>query len=423
MTMPRWTRREFARLAGAAGFTAVAAPALGQARARVVVIGGGAGGATAAKYLARAEAPLDVTLVEANPRYTTCFFSNLCLAGLRPFDSLVHSYDTLRDRYGIKIVQDRAVAIDAAAKTVRLAGGESLAYDRLVVAPGIEFRYGAIEGYDEAAIETMPHAWRGGDQARLLRQQLEAMQDGGLFVMVAPPDPFRCPPGPYERVSLIADYFTREKPKAKILILDAKNKFSKQDLFLEAWSRRYPGMVEWLPADFTGGVTAVAPATMSVVTASETFAAAVANVIPPQTAGRIALESGLADDSGWCPVDPATLESRLLPAVHVVGDAIVPGEMPKSAFAANSQAKICAMAIAAALTGAQSFEPRFFNTCWSYLAADEAVKIGATYRVSDGKIIAAEKFISKVGESTEIRIQTARQANDWYAACTADIFG
>ena len=419
--MSRWTRRRFIRIAGAAGLVGMARPAIGQAKARVVVIGGGAGGATVAKYLA-STAALEVTLVEANPQYNTCFFSNLYLAGLRSFETLAHGYDDLGSKHGINVVHESAVGVDPAAKTVRLAGGAALPYDRLVMAPGIDFRFDAIEGYSEAAAKIMPHAWRGGEQTVLLRRQLEAMPEGGLFVLVAPADPFRCPPGPYERVSLVADYFKREKPKAKILILDSKNSFSKQELFQDGWNRHYPGMVEWLPLDFTGGVKAVDPDNRAVKTADGTFNAAVANVIPPQTAGRIALESGLADKSGWCPVDPSTLESQLQANIHLVGDAIKPGDMPKSAFAANSQAKVCAMAVAAALTGSRRFEPRFFNTCWSFLAADDAALIGASYRVADGKIAAATKFISKVGESAEVRAQAARQASAWYAAITADMF-
>ncbi|MGH6927317.1 MAG: FCSD flavin-binding domain-containing protein [Dongiaceae bacterium] len=420
--MNRWSRRRFTRLAGTIGLVAMARPTIAQGKARVVIVGGGPGGATVAKYLAETAPSLAVTLVEANAQYRTCFFSNLYLAGLRPFDSLAHGYATLRTGHGIDVVHDSAIAVDPGTMTVRLAGGRTLPYDRLVMAPGIDFRYDAIEGYGESAAKLMPHAWRGGEQARLLREQLEAMPDGGLFVLVAPPDPFRCPPGPYERVSLIADYFRREKPKAKILVLDSKNKFSKQALFQDAWAQRYPGMVEWLPADFTGGVKAVVPNERAVKTADETFEAAVANVIPPQTAGRITLEAGLADDSGWCPVDPNTLESRLQPGIHLVGDAIIPGEMPKSAFAANSQAKVCAMAVAAALTGSRRFEARFFNTCWSFLAADDAVRVGASYAVVDGKIAATKQFISKTGESADTRAATARQAVAWYSAITADMF-
>jgi NADPH-dependent 2,4-dienoyl-CoA reductase/sulfur reductase-like enzyme len=421
--MRRWTRREFGWLAGAATLAGLSPAAIGQAKARVVVVGGGAGGATVAKYLAQSAAPLEITLVEANPRYETCFFGNLYLGGLRSFESLDHGYDALQTKHGIRVIHDSAVAVDAGAKTVRLAGGDSLPYDRLVMAPGIDFRYDAIEGYSAAASETMPHAWRGGEQTKLLRQQLEAMPDGGLFVLVAPPDPYRCPPGPYERVSLIANYFKREKPKSKIVILDAKNAFSKQELFQEAWNRLYPGMVEWLAGDFTGGVKAIGLQDRSIITADEVFKPAVANVIPPQSAGRIARESGLCNETGWCPVDPGTLESKQQAGIHLVGDAIIPGEMPKSAFAANSQAKICAMAIASALAGKRRFEPRFFNTCWSFVAEAEAVKIGASYQVADGKIKAAKKFISKVGESPETRLQTARQADAWYGAITADMFG
>ena len=269
----------------------------------------------------------------------------------------------------------------------------------------------------------MPHAWRGGPQMQLLRRQLEAMEDGGLFLMSIPPDPIRCPPGPYERVSMVACYFKREKPKSKILVLDSKNSFPKQELFQEAWNRLYPGMVEWLPMDFHGGVKSIDPAARKVSTGSETFTGAVANIIPPHTAGDIALAAGLADEKGWCPVDPATLESKLVPGIHVVGDAIIPGEMPKSAFAANSQAKVCAMAIDALLSGRAPFEARFFNTCWSFVGIDDAVKIGASYRIVEGKIKAVEKFISKVGESAETRKRAAQQAEAWYSAISADAFG
>ena len=258
---------------------------------------------------------------------------------------------------------------------------------------------------------------------QLLRRQLEAMEDGGLFLMSVPPDPIRCPPGPYERVSLVACYFKREKPKSKILVLDSKNSFPKQELFQDAWNRLYPGMVEWLPMDFHGGVKSVDAGARTVNIANETFACAVANVIPPHSAGSIALQAGLADEKGWCPVDPATLESKLAPGIHVVGDAIIPGEMPKSAFAASSQAKVCAMAVAALLDGSDPFEARFFNTCWSFLGPDDAVKVGASYRVVEGKIKAVEKFISKVGESAEVRERAARQAEAWYAAISADAFG
>jgi sulfide dehydrogenase [flavocytochrome c] flavoprotein chain len=422
--MKCWTRREVGCLAGATCLLALR-PRLapGQAKARVVVIGGGVGGTTVAKYLALSSGTLDVTLVEPEQRYTTCFFSNLYLAGLRSFESLTHGYEALRQRYGITMIHDLAVAIDPVAKTVRLRGGERLFYDRLVVAPGIAFKYDAIDGYDETAIQAMPHAWVAGQQTKLLKQQLASMADGGLFVVVAPPNPFRCPPGPYERASMVAYYLKRHKPRSKILILDAKDSFFEQDLFQDAWNRHYPGMIEWLPAQFTSGITAVDVKRRSIMTASDAFKADVANVIPPQMAGQLAQEAGLADQSGWCPVDPETFESTLHPGIHLVGDAIIPGEMPKSAFATNSQAKVCAFAIAAALNGSERYAPRLFNTCFTFLAPNDAVADAISFKLDAGTIKIADIFISKVEESAETRAQVVRQADGWYAAFTHDMFG
>ena len=289
-----------------------------------------------------------------------------------------------------------------------LAGGAKLNYDRAVVAPGIAFKFGAIEGYDEAATQIIPHAWNAGPQTKLLRQQLESMEDGGVFVIVAPPDPFRCPPGPYERACLVAYYFKQFKPRAKILILDAKDSFFEQDLFQDAWNRHYPGMIEWLPGQFTGGIKSVDVKTRAIKTAGETFNASVANIIPPQMAGELAQRAGLADQSGWCPIDPMTFELKLQPGIHVVGDAISGGEMPKSAFATNSQAKICAFAIAAALTGSEQTAPHLFNTCFTLLAPNDAVTDAITFKPVAGSIKINDIFISQVGESDELRRQGAR---------------
>jgi NADPH-dependent 2,4-dienoyl-CoA reductase/sulfur reductase-like enzyme len=313
--------------------------------------------------------------------------------------------------------------IDPVSKIVRLESGTTVSYDRLVVSPGIAFKFGAIDGYDEAATQTMPHAWNAGPQTKLLRAQLEAMEDGGVFVIAAPQNPFRCPPGPYERASLVASYFKNHKPRSKILMLDAKDTFFEQDLFEEGWNRHYPGMIEWLPAEFTGGVTAVDLKGKSVKTASETFTANVANIIPPQIAGELAQQSGLADQSGWCPVDPMTFESKLQPGIHVVGDAASAGDMPKSAFCANSQAKACAFAIAAALTGSERPAPHLFNTCFTYLAADDAVSDAISFKLIDGTIKISNIFISKVGENPETRRRAVREADDWYDAFTHDVFG
>jgi len=422
--MKCWTRRKFGYFAGATCLAALVPRVAGsQVAARVVVIGGGVGGATVAKYLAASATMFEVTLIEPMPRYTTCFFSNLYLAGLRSLESLTHGYETLAQKYGIKVVHDSVMAINPVGKTVTLEGGQKLLYDRVVLAPGIAFKYGSIEGYDETATQIMPHAWTAGPQTKLLRQQLESMDDGGVFVLVAPPDPFRCPPGPYERASLIAYYFKQYKPRAKILILDAKDSFFEQDVFQDGWNRHYPGMIEWLPGQFTGGIQAVDAKGRLVKTAGETFKADVANVIPAQEAGQLAQKAGLADQSGWCPIDPMTFESKLQPGIHVIGDAAKAGNMAKSAFASNSQAKVCAFAILAALTGSERFAPHLFNTCFTFLASDDAVTSVISYRAEPETIRIDDIFVSKVGENPETRRKAVREADGWYAAFTHDVFG
>jgi sulfide dehydrogenase [flavocytochrome c] flavoprotein subunit len=421
-----WTRRELGGLAGVALLTALAPRmARGQAKPRVVVIGGGIGGATVARYLAAGAPGIDVTLVEPKRRYLTCFFSNLYLAGLRTLDSLSHGYEALAQKYGINVIHELATGIDPAARTVTLQGGALLPYDRLVLAPGVAFKFGGIEGYDEAATEVMPHAWNAGPQSERLRRQLESMEDGGLFVIAVPPDPFRCPPAPYERASLVAYYLKQYKPKSKVLILDAKDAFKPQDVFQDAWARHYPGMIEWLPKQFTGGVKAVDVKNRSVITASGEFKAAVANVIPAQSAGPLAKQAGLTNEAGWCPVDPATFESALQRDIHLIGDAIVGGDMPKSAFSANSQAKACAFVIAAALTGSPRFPPHLFNSCYTFLAPDDAFSNALNFQpdAAAHKIKVVNTFVSKVGESAETRRKCAHEAIGWYSAFTHDTFG
>ncbi len=421
--MTGWTRRDIGVGAAAIGLSLTPRMAQGQTKPRVVVVGGGIGGATVAKYLAMSSKTVEVTLVEPKTRYTTCFFSNLYLAGLRSFESLTHGYETLTERYGIKLIHDTAASIDPVTKQVKLESGVKLPYDRLVVSPGIAFKFDSIAGYDEAATMIMPHAWNAGPQTKLLRSQLDAMEDGGVFVIVAPPEPFRCPPGPYERASLAAYYFKQYKPRSKILILDAKDSFFEQDLFQDGWNRHYPGMIEWLPNQFTGGVKAVDVKTRSLTTASGSFKASVANVIPAQIAGAVAQTAGLADASGWCPVDPATFESTLHPGIHVIGDAASAGDMPKSAFCANSQAKVCASAILADLNGGPRATPHLFNTCFTYLTGDDAVSDAISFRPAGSTIKIHDIFISKVGEKAETRRQTIHEAAGWYDSFTHDVFG
>ena len=409
----------------AAGTTVLAAPAIlrAQSAGRVVVIGGGAGGGTVAKYVKKDAPDLDVTLIEANAQYTTCFYSNLYLGGLRDFDSITHSYDGLTG-HGVNVMNAVASGVDPAARTVILEDGSVIEYDKLVLAPGIDFKWEAIEGYDEAAAEIMPHAYKAGPQTKLLRDKVDKMAEGGTFVMVAPPNPYRCPPGPYERVCMIAKRFKETNPTAKILILDPKEKFSKQALFEEAWGDYYEGMVEWVPGDFGGKVTAVDASAMTITTEDgEAVEADAANIIPPQKAGMIAAAAGVTDDAGWCPIDSKTMASALVDDVYVVGDACIPGDMPKSGFSANSQAKVCAMAVRHALTGSDLFPARFRNTCWSTVAEADAVKVGASYEATEEKIAKTEGFISEVGESADQRLQTREEADGWYDSITTDIFG
>jgi NADPH-dependent 2,4-dienoyl-CoA reductase/sulfur reductase-like enzyme len=368
---------------------------------------------------------IEVTLVEPAAKFTTCFHSNLYLGGFKSLDEITHSYDKLASGHGIKIAAQAAAGVDREKKLVRLADGSALAYDRLVLAPGIDLKYDSVPGWGQQHEQAMPHAWKAGPQTELLKARLDAVPDGGLIVMVAPPNPYRCPPGPYERVSMMAHALkTAGKTKARIVIVDPKESFSKQGLFQEGWEKHYPGMVEWLGPKIHEGLKSVDPATNTVVTGFETYkGAALVNVIPAQTAGRIALDASLANQTGFCPIDPASMKSAMDANIYIVGDACIPGDMPKSAFSANSQAKVAAMMVRGELTGAQTFPARYTNTCWSMIETDDTVKVGGRYEAKDGKIAAVETFISKTGESAELRRQTQQENIGWYQGITADIFG
>ncbi|WP_291853350.1 NAD(P)/FAD-dependent oxidoreductase [Bradyrhizobium sp.] len=409
------------------GATMFGAPALlGQTKPRVVVIGGGAGGATAAKYVARdSNGAIAVTLIEPVAKYQTCFHSNLYLGGFRDYPSITHDYGKLMSAYGIDLVNARATSIDRDKKEVVVAGGRRLGYDRLVVAPGIDLKYDSVPGWSEAAEEAMPHAWKPGAQTLLLRKRLDAVPNGGVVVMIAPPNPYRCPPGPYERVSMMAYALKAAgKDRCKIFVIDPKETFSKQALFMEGWEKHYKGMVEWLGPKVHDGVKSVDPKTGTVVTGFETYKnAALVNVIPAQMAGAIARDAMLANASGFCPIDPANMKSAMDASIHVLGDASIAGDMPKSAFSANSQAKVAAMTIRGELLSSRMFEARYSNTCWSLIAADDCVKIGGAYEAKDGKITASSTFVSKPGEPADLRKQTQAENMDWYAGITADIFG
>jgi NADPH-dependent 2,4-dienoyl-CoA reductase/sulfur reductase-like enzyme len=388
------------------------------------VVGGGFGGATAARFLRRADPNLDVTLVEPNAQFTACPFSNDVIAGLRDIAAQRFDYAAIAAS-GIPVIQAQATSVDPAARRVTLSTTTTLPYDRLILSPGIDIIWGALPGYDEAAAERMPHAWKAGEQTLLLRRQLEAMPDGGLVVISAPANPYRCPPGPYERASLIAHYLKTQKPRSKVLVLDAKDAFSKQKLFQAAWQQMYPDLLEWVSLSNGGKVTRVDPATNSFETDFANQRADVGNVIPPQRAGRIAALAGVADRTGWCPIDPVTFESRLQPNIHVVGDAAIAGAMPKSAFAANAQAKACAYAVAELLAGATPPEPRLINTCYSLAAPGYGISVAGVYHPVNGQLTDIEGAggTSPLDAPAAERAQEADLANAWFRTITTETFG
>jgi len=426
VSVRRSTRRSLlARAAVAACTVMYSRPALSQGvPGRVVVIGGGFAGTTAARTLKRLDPRLSVTLLEPNKTFTACPFSNEVIAGLRDLRDQEFTYDKVGDD-GVEVARVAATGIDPHARSITLANSARLTYDRLVLAPGIDFSWDAVPGYNEAAAERMPHAWKAGPQTDLLRRQLASMEDGGLVVLAAPANPYRCPPGPYERASLIAYYLKTKKPRSKVLVLDAKDAFSKQKLFQQAWQQLYPGLLEWISLSSGGKVTSVDPAAMTVTTDFQTYKPAVANIIPAQKAGRIAEAAGVVDRTGWCPIDPTTFESRLQPNVHVLGDSAIAGAMPKSAFAANAEAKVCASAVAALLTGVAPVSPKLINTCYSLVAPDYGISIAGVYQADNGQLVevAGAGGVSPLDAPASTRVAEASIANGWFRTLTAEVFG
>lgn len=396
--------------------------AAGHGKPRVVVVGGGAGGATAARYIAKdSKGEIDVTLIEPTRAYYTCFFSNLYIGGFREMASIGHTYGALAAG-GVNVVHDWAVGVDRDAKTVALAGGGSVAYDKLILSPGIDFVDGAVPGWDLNAQNAMPHAYKAGSQTELLRSQIMAMPAGGTYVMVAPPNPFRCPPGPYERVSMVAHLLKKTNPTAKIIIADPKGAFSKMGLFQEGWDTHYSGMIDWIGEEFGGGNVSVDPGAMTVTIDGEVTKVDACNVIPAMKAGLIAHQADVTDGN-WAPVNAADMSTKADADIYVLGDSSQQGDMPKSGFSANSQAKVCANAVRGALTGSTVFPAKFSNTCWSLIDTDNGVKVGATYEATAEKIAKVDGFISQTGESAELRKTTFEESEGWYAGITADMFG
>ncbi len=420
-----FNRRKFlgTAAAGAAVLSAPMVKGAAHGKPQVVVIGGGAGGATAARYIAKdSGGAVEVTLIEPTRTYYTCFFSNLYIGGFRDLASIGHSYGDLAANHGINVVHDWATGVDRDAKTVALAGGDTIPYDRLVISPGIDFVDGAVNGWSVASQNKMPHAYKAGSQTELLKAQLNAMPAGGVYAMVAPPNPFRCPPGPYERISMVAHHLKNNNPTAKIMIFDPKPKFSKMGLFTDGWSRHYDGMIDWIGPDFGGAVDEVRPDSMEVVADGEAVKVDVCNVIPAMKAGRIADLAGLTNDKGWAEVEAHGMTSKVDSNIHVIGDSSQQGAMPKSGFSANSQAKVCANAVLAEVGGGTKFPAKYSNTCWSLIDTDDGIKVGASYDGTDDGIAKTSGFISKNGEDDATRKATYEESVGWYSAMTADMF-
>ena len=409
-------------IASAALAAAFPCPSLAQAAPRVAVIGGGFGGASCARAVRRLDSKIEVTLIEASRVFVSCPFSNEVIAGLREFEAQHFGYDRIAAD-GVRVLASAATRVDPQARTIGLADGTSLNYDRLVLAPGIDMRFDALPGYDEAASAKMPHAWKAGEQTLLLKRQLEAMKDGGVVVVAAPAAPLRCPPAPYERASLIAHYLKMHKPRSKVLILDAKDGYSQQKLFEAAWKQLYPGMIERIALSEGGRVTSVDPSTNAIVTEFGNYTADVANVIPPQQAGRVAEIAGAADKTGWCPIDPVSFESKLVPNIHVIGDACIAGAIPKSASAAAAQGKACATIVANLLAGKSPEAIRLTGACYNTVAPGYAFSLSGIYQPKGDQFAEVENATSPVDAPREVRAQEAEKALNWFRTLTGDTFG
>lgn len=452
--MSNMNRRNFLKLTTAA--TAAAATSMAASRAsakteaHVVVIGGGVGGATFAKYMKMYSPETKVTIVEKNKEYQRPYGSSEVVVGRIDMKDITISYDALKNKHGINFVFDTATDIDYENRVVKTAGGTTLSYDRLVVSPGISYDYSAIPGMEHPkAREAIVSGWDSGEQLITLRNQLEAVPTDGTVVIVPPPNPYRCPPGPYERSGLIAQWFINRGDKnAKVIILDPKNGFTVDVTMLQAWNRLYdfnlpesfkkytpeeratfktfdkPGKIQWIPAAEGGRVVKIDADNKTVECEAGVFKADMINLIPPLKAGKIALDMGLADKSGWCPVDQKTFESTIHPNVHVIGDSSIAGQMPKSGYAANSQAKVVALQIKALLAGQPPLEPAFQNTCYALAGRDDyGMFVADFFRLKDGVITRekAPRYLPFNASDAQYRL-SAVYLHAWMDSFTQDIF-
>jgi sulfide dehydrogenase [flavocytochrome c] flavoprotein subunit len=388
---------------------------------RIIVAGGGFAGLNSAQALKELAPAIDITVIDQHAQYVRCPGSNQVIAGFKPMETLIHHPAQGLMRKGIKFLQGTITGMDPHRRYLQLESGTRIGFDRLIAAPGIDFRWEKIEGYGQPQSLIVPHAWQAGTQTLRLKDQLAALPEGGLFMMTVPGNPYRCPPGPYERASLIAARLKQVNPRAKVLILDAKTKFSKEKGFRAAWASLYPGMVEWISYETEGGIDHIDVGRREVRTAFNRYQPDVLNVIPPQKAGKLAEVLGLTDETGWCPVDPITFQSLKSPFIHVIGDAASFGPVPKSAFAAQTEARACALAIALSLLDSQPPEPRLINHCYSLISPERAISVTGVYGIQNGGPLEALSLAESSPESDQQ--EEFRQAMDWFDLLIRTTFG
>ncbi|MBN2866586.1 MAG: FAD-dependent oxidoreductase [Thiotrichales bacterium] len=429
------TRRDLLKIFGATavagtGIFGASQQAFAKSAAHVVVVGGGVGGSTFAKYLRFADPDVKITIIEQYPEYITCLRSNDVIVGMHTLDELTFNLDTIRSKYNVNVVIDRVIGADFDKKTVTTAKGTLLSYDKLVVSPGIDFKFEDYEGYTaEMAEGDFPHAYKAGSQTLKLRQQLLAMRPGGTAIIATPQNPFRCPPGPYERASFFAEYFKHHNPTAKLIVLDPKDSFTKDVPFKKAWERLYGyqtdnALIDWVSGSDGGRVVRLDAKNNMVETDGEDFYADLINIIPNQRAGKLAQTLGLTDRSEWCPIDRNTMESALHKEVYVLGDSSIADAMPKSGYSANSQAKVCAQAVADTLKGHHPGKAIYSNVCYSLAGENYGVSIAAIYEVKDG-LIQPKGQSAGVSPITDIPAQPILEAvyqKNWQREFVKDVF-
>jgi sulfide dehydrogenase [flavocytochrome c] flavoprotein subunit len=433
--MSTLTRRDFIKAFGAAaaagtGLFGASAQAQQRSAAHIVILGGGIGGSTAAKYVRIMNPDVRITLIEQNRDYITCPRSNDVVVGYHTLEDITFDHSTIQDRYGVDVLIDRVIGVDLERRSVRTAGGEQVSYDRLIVSPGIDFRWEGVEGYGpEVAATRIPHAWKAGEQTLLLKRQLEALPQGGTVLIAPPPNPYRCPPGPYERASMIAEWMQTHNPRGKILILDPKDRFTKDGPFKKGWERLYGygtdnSLIEWVSGSQGGRLLGVEAGAMRVETENGFHRADLINVIPAQKAGRLAFELGLTDSTGWCPVDAGTFKSTLAENVFVIGDASIAGAMPKSGYAANSQAKLVAHVINAELAGKDPIIPTWSNTCYSLVGSNYGVSISDVFELRDGRVqkVPDSGAVSPITDNPAQPVLEAVYQKNWHRTFVKDVF-